>query len=159
MELSIPNYVKEAFHKFRHPTPTRKQDAFHPWVQTIYGKHQQLVDNPPTLPQLSKLERKLIQKSRICLNYSRALDDTILIALKSIGNMQSKPTQATKVKVHYLLDYLSTHPTFVVSYKVSDMILQVDSDASYLVEAGTKSRAEGYYYLSFHKFPKLEAFF
>ena len=35
------------------------------------------------------------------------------------------------------------------------MILHVDSDASYLVEPGAKSRIGGYYYLSSHKFPKL----
>ena len=69
--------------------------------------------------------------------------------------MQSTPTQATKNKVHHRLDYLSTHPTFVVTYKASDMILHVDSDASYLVEPGTKSRGGGYYYLSSHKFPKI----
>ena len=69
--------------------------------------------------------------------------------------MQSKPTQATKNKVHHLLDYLSTHPTFVVTYKASDMILPVDSNASYLVEPGENSRAGGCYYLSSHKFPKL----
>jgi len=69
--------------------------------------------------------------------------------------MQSKRTQTTKNKVHHLLDYLSTHPTFVVTYKASDMILHIYSDASYLVEPGAKSRAGGYYYLSSHKFPKL----
>ena len=35
------------------------------------------------------------------------------------------------------------------------MILHVDSDASYLVEPGAKSRVGGYYYLSSYKFPKL----
>ena len=128
----------------------------HPWVQKVYGKQQQLVDNPPQLPQLSKLETTLIQqKVGTFLYYARALDDTILTALNSIGTMQSKPTQATKDKVHHLLDYLSTHPTFTVTYKASDMILHVDSDASYLVEPGAKSRAGGYYYLSSYKLPKL----
>ena len=156
VELSMPNYVKEALHKFQHPKPTRKQHAPHPWVQNVYGKQQQLVDNPPQLPQLSKLETTLIQqKVGTFLYYARALDDTILTTLNSIGTMQSKPTQATKDKVHHLLDYLSTHPTFTVTYKASDMILHVDSDASYLVEPGAKGRAGGYYYLSSHKLPKL----
>ena len=89
----MPNYVKEALQKFQHPKPTRKQHAPHPWVQKIYGKHQQLVDNPPPLPQLSKLETKLIQqKVETFLYYTRVLDDTILMALNSIGIMQSKPT-------------------------------------------------------------------
>ena len=156
VELSMLNYVKEALHKFQHPKLTRTQHAPHPWVQKVYGKHQQLVDNPPPLPQPSKPETKLIQqKVGTFLYYARALDDTILTTLNSIGTMQSKPTQATKNKVHHRLYYLSTQPTFVVTYTVSDMILHVDSDASYLVEPGSKSRGGGYYYLSSHKFPKL----
>ena len=66
--------------------------------------------------------------------YTRALDNTILTTLNSIDTMQSKPTKATKNKVHHLLDYLSTHPIFVVTYKASGMILHEDSDDSYLGE-------------------------
>ena len=58
----MPNYTKGVWYKFQQPKPTRKQHAPHPWVQKIYGKQQQLVDNPPLLPQLSKLEIKLIQQ-------------------------------------------------------------------------------------------------
>ena len=84
----MPNYVKEALYKFQYPKPTRKQHAPHPWVQNVYGKQQQLVDNPPQLPQLSKLETTLIQqKVGTFLYYARALDDTILTALNSIGTM------------------------------------------------------------------------
>ena len=80
------------------------------------------------------------QKTNILYGYTytRALDGTILTALNSIGTMQSKSTQATKTKVHHLLDYLSTYPTFVVTYKASDMIIHVDIGASYLVESGAK---------------------
>ena len=70
--------------------------------------------------------------------------------------MQSKQTKVTKNKVHHLLDYLSTHPTFVVTYKASGMILHEDSDDSYLGEPWAKCRAGGYYYLSSHKFQKLK---
>ena len=89
VELSIPNYVKEVLHKSQHPKPTRTQHAPHPWVQNVYGKHQQLVDNPPPLPQLSKFETKLIQqKVGTFLYYACAHDDTILTALNSIGTIK-----------------------------------------------------------------------
>ena len=47
-----------------------------------------------------------------------------------------------------MLDYLDTHPSAKVRYKKSDMVLHVDSDATYLVAPGSKSRLAGYYYLS-----------
>ena len=44
-----------------------------------------------------------------------------------------------------LLDYLATFPNAKVQYKASDMILNVDSDAAYLVVPHAKSRIAGYY--------------
>ena len=141
----MPNYVKEVLHKFQHPKPIGKQHTPHPWVQFFNGEQQQFVDNPSLLPPLSKLETKLIQqKVGTFLYHTRALDDTILTSLYFIGTMQSKSTHATKNKAHHLLHYPSTHPTFVVTYKASDTILHVDSDASYLIEPGAKSWAGSY---------------
>ena len=53
--------------------------------------------------------------------------------------MHSKPIKDTLHKVNHLVDYLATNPNYEVTYKVSNMILHVDSDAAYLVEPGAKS--------------------
>ena len=42
-----------------------------------------------------------------------------------------------------------------MTYKASNMILHVDSDAAYLIESVSKSRAGGYFYFSNHINPTL----
>jgi len=46
------------------------------------------------------------------------------------------------------LNYCATHPNATVRFHASDMILHVESDASYLSEPKARSRAAGYHYLS-----------
>ena len=152
----MPNYVKHALHKFQHSPPTRKQQAPHPWIPKVFGKQTQLVNEPIPSPPLSKHSTARIQKIvGTFLYYTRTIDGTMLVALNSISTMQYKPTQDTLRKVNHLLDYLATHPDYEVTYKSSNMILRVDSDAVYLVEPGAKSRAGGYFYFSNHINPKL----
>jgi hypothetical protein len=47
-----------------------------------------------------------------------------------------------------LLNYCASHPDAVIRYSKSDMILYVESDASYLSESKARSRCAGYHYLS-----------
>ena len=47
-----------------------------------------------------------------------------------------------------LLDYLATQEDAVLSYHASDMVLAVHSDASYLSEPKSRSRAGGHFFLS-----------
>jgi hypothetical protein len=51
-------------------------------------------------------------------------------------------------KTKQLLDYVATHPDAILSFKASDMILAVHSDASYLSEAQARSRAGGHFFCS-----------
>ena len=46
-----------------------------------------------------------------------------------------------------LLDYATTYPNAEVSFKKSDMILKIYSDASYLSEYGARSRVGGYFFM------------
>ena len=47
-----------------------------------------------------------------------------------------------------LLDYLATRPDTAIRYHASDIILEFDTDASYLSEPGGKSFAAAYYYMT-----------
>jgi hypothetical protein len=47
-----------------------------------------------------------------------------------------------------LLNYCATHPDATVRYVASDMVLHIESDASYLTATKARSRAAGYHYLS-----------
>jgi hypothetical protein len=49
-----------------------------------------------------------------------------------------------------LMNYLRTYPNGVIRYYTSDMILKITSDAAYLVQPKTRSRAAAYYHLGWH---------
>ncbi len=49
------------------------------------------------------------------------------------------------LKCKQLLDYLATHPDATVRFHSSEMILNIHSDASYLSETNTHSRACGHF--------------
>jgi hypothetical protein len=71
----------------------------------------------------------------------------MLTALNEIASQQAKPTEKTKQAVHHLLDYATTQPLAIVRFLASDMVLEIDSDAAYLVMPGAKSRIAGYFQL------------
>jgi hypothetical protein len=50
--------------------------------------------------------------------------------------------------VNHLLDYCAMHPIAITRFHASDMVLHVESDASYLSEPNAKSRYAGYQYMS-----------
>lgn len=45
-----------------------------------------------------------------------------------------------------MVNYSSTFPEAIITYDASDMILHIQSDASYLSEPKAKSRGGGYFY-------------
>lgn len=49
-----------------------------------------------------------------------------------------------------LLNYAASHPDAQIQYRASDMVLWVDSDASYLSETKLRSTCAGYHFLSDH---------
>ena len=83
-----------------------------------------------------------------CLYYARAIDGSILPALNEISTIQAQPTMNTLRKCRRVLDYLHSHQHAYIRYRASDMQLQVDSDAAYLVLPKAKSRVAGYYHLT-----------
>ena len=82
------------------------------------------------------------------LYYARAVDCTMLPALNTLAEQQSSPTKNTEAAITHFLDYAATNPSAIIHYKASDMILHIDSDASYLSEPRARSRTGGHYYLS-----------
>ena len=81
------------------------------------------------------------------LYYARAIDGTILTAINDIGTQQAKPTKNTQVKIERFLNYAATYPHVKLRFHASDMILQVDSDATYLVLHKSRSRIADYFRL------------
>ena len=95
----------------------------------------------------TKEEEKFIQQIiGTLLYYARALDLTLLVALSALTSMQAKATKYTLELVNWLLDYVATNPNAILTYKKSDMILAVHSNASYLSKSEARSRVGGHFY-------------
>jgi hypothetical protein len=52
--------------------------------------------------------------------------------LNDISKEQTKATEKTQAATNQMLDYLATRPDATIGYHTSDMILHIQSDASYL---------------------------
>ena len=72
---------------------------------------------------------------------------TVLMALSTIAMSQAKPTELRMGRCVQLLDYLATHSDAKIRYYSSDMIMNIHSDASYLSESKTRSRAYGHFFM------------
>ena len=120
----------------------------HEWTAPVYGARQQFAAKDNT-PALNIRDVKRVQEVLgTFLYYGRAVDCTILADVGSIATHQSNATQMTLRAITQLLHYAATHPDAVVGFKASDMVLHVESDASYLSETKARSRVAGYHYLS-----------
>ena len=153
VDISMPGYVKKALQRFDHDSPTKPQDAPHPWTKPNYGAKQQMteIDTSPSLDH-SGIKR-LQEVIGTLLYYGRAIDNTMLVALGTLASQQTKATEATGEALTQLLDYAATHPEAIVRYTASGMILHIHSDASYLSESEARSRAGGFFYMSNHYDP------
>ena len=144
----MPNYVTKTLAKFQHPTPKRAQYAPHQWTRPNYGAAKQLAtpfDTSPPIPE--EIKRRIQNKLGTFIYYARSVDCTMLPVLITIAEQQSSPTKNNEAAITQFLDYVATNPSTIILYKYSDMILQIDSDVSYLSEPQALSLAGGDYYL------------
>ena len=149
VHLSMPVYVHEAAKRFKHLLPKKPQHQPHPHVATNYGSKVQYAAAPDDSNILSDKEKKYIQQVLgTFLYYGRAVDGTMLVPLSAIASEQATPTERTLNKVHQFLDYALTNPDAILTYRASDMVLAVHSDASYLIEPNARSRAGGHFFMS-----------
>ena len=72
----------------------------------------------------------------------------MLTTLSSIASKQAEPTKETISNIHFFLDYAATHQDAIITYRASDMVLVVHSNASYLSEHKAQSRAGGHFFMS-----------
>ena len=145
----MPGYVEKALARFKHSKTKKIQDQPHKHTIPVYGATVQYAKEKDTSQPLDKNGKKRVQQViGTFLYYGRAVDGTMLPALSAIAADQAEPTQSTMKKVDMLLDYAASHPDAIVTYRASNMILAVHSDASYLSEPKARSRAGGHFFLS-----------
>ena len=149
VHVSMPGYVEKALTRFNHPKPKKPQHQPHPHQPIVYGAKTQTATPEDDSPKLNKEQKKYVQEvTGVFLYYARAVDSTMLVALSSIAAEQGNPTENTMKKVKQFLDYAATNPEATVTYRASNMVLAIHSDASYLSEPKARSRAGGHFFLS-----------
>ena len=82
------------------------------------------------------------------LYYGRAVDGTMLTALSAIASEQASPIENTIRKTRTFMNYVATHPDAILTYRKSDILLAVHSDALYLSKPKARSRAVGHFFLA-----------
>ena len=149
VHLSMPNYVTEALARFKHSIPNAPQNQPHKHTMPTYGAKIQYAKQEIDARKLSKEEKRFVQQVLgTFLFYARAVDSTMLTALSAIASEQADPTELTMEKVKLFLDYAASNPDAILTYRASDMVLAIHSDASYLSESKARSRAGGHFFMS-----------
>ena len=69
----------------------------------------------------------------------------MLPSLNTLSEQQWIPTKNMEATINHFLDYAATNPPAIIQYKASDMVLYIDSDASYLSEPRSRIRTGGHY--------------
>jgi hypothetical protein len=120
-----------------------------PGTRVQYGIQRPL---PSDLTPLLPMERIRRVQSVVgyFLYYARAVDPTMLVRMGQISTRQAQATEAVEDECAYFLHYVATYPNAHILYRASDMIYKVVSDASYLSELFSRSRAGGAHFFGFH---------
>jgi hypothetical protein len=148
VHLSMKPYPNKSLRQFNNVVPTKRQHSPYPHVEPKYGAKQQFAEYHESEP-VGDEEKKHIQKvNGILIWYGSGVDGTILTPLSAIAAKQSNPTVHTTQQSQQLLDYLAMQEPAVLTYRKSDMVLAVHSDASYLNEEEARSHAGGHHFLS-----------
>ena len=78
----------------------------------------------------------------------RAVNNKLLVALSAIIAQQAAATGDTVAAIDQLLDYVATYPNDVIIFRKSDMILAAHTDAVFINESISRSRAGAHIFLS-----------
>jgi hypothetical protein len=149
VDISMPEYITAVMHKYQHPTPKKPENAPHKSIPINYGLKQQMTQAPSTASPLSADRKKNLQQIiGSILYYTRAVDNTMLMALSALASAQAHATEDTAKALVHFLNYCTTHPDATIRYLASDMVLHVHSDASYLSEPQARSRAGGHFFMA-----------
>ena len=146
---SMDECIETALREFKHDTP--KQHFFAPSKVKCpdYGAKVQYVHVDTTKKLNAEQVQPYVQKVVVgkFLFMTRAIDNTLLHALNDIACAVTKGMEATLKATEHVLNYIASNPR-TPRYQASNMILQVDSDATYLVCSEACSQAGGFHYLS-----------
>ena len=91
----MPDYIPEALKRFKREKPKIWQGSPHQHTVPNYGAKQKFTETDSNELVLGKESKKIQQVLVTFLYYARAVDPTILVALRDITSEQEYPTRAT----------------------------------------------------------------
>ena len=89
----MPGYVCTALNAFQHKPPKQPQESPYPSTQPVYRKNNQMLSEKAPVEELDEYNQKRLNKIVGKLLYhARSVDPTMLISLRSLAAVQTKPT-------------------------------------------------------------------
>ena len=148
VDISMPGYIKKLLQKYKHKMPLKPQHCPYTPAPKQYGAEAQALIPTDISTKLSNEEIKEMQRivGRI-LYYAWVVDITVLMALISIASEKMQGTTNTMAKAKQLLEYLETHPDATIRFRALDMVLNIHSNASYLLKMKAHSCACGHFFM------------
>jgi hypothetical protein len=144
--LSMPGYIEKALIRFQ-MTDTRKASSPAIYTPPEYGAKIHFDEVEDDTPITAEEKTRIQQIVGVLLFYARAVDPTMLCAVNKLASHQADPSATTVTQANRILQYAAKYPDATILLKASDMQLRCHSDASYLSEANSRSRAGGILYL------------
>jgi hypothetical protein len=144
--LSMPGYIDKALARFGiHDAKGANSPAV--YTPPKYGAHVQYEELDDTSPATPEAKTRLQEIVGVFLFYARAIDCTMLTTVNKLASKQANPTEDVVAAAHRLMQYAARFPNASVEIRPSNMQLMCHSDASYLSEANSRSRAGGFLFL------------
>ena len=146
----MDGYITNVCAQYKHPDPKQPKHSPHLHREIVYGAKQQYANNYiDTTPPLDAASVKYCQVViGSLLYYGRAVNNKLLMTLSAIGACQASATENTRTEINKLLNHCATYPNDGITYRASNMVLAAHSDASFLTEPKSRSRAGGHIFLS-----------
>ena len=139
LRIDIPNGVRKTL-KALNFTPTGKPRTPMMYVPPTYSKDDQYEVQDTSPPATSAEQHYLQQAVGYFRWYAPAVDVTLITPISRLASQQANPTQNTMKALQRFLNYAYHHPNASITYRPSDMILWIHSDASHHSESGSRSR-------------------
>ena len=144
----MAGYIQKTLIKFQHPTPQNLEDSTLKVYPKEYGEKAQFTKEEDGTPELSAASIRILQQRiGILLFYGRSVDMTLMVALSTLASGQGYGIETMARAMILLSNYCATHPEPVIRYKKSDIIIEIQSDASYLYNPKVHSRAGRHFFL------------
>ncbi len=145
----MPGDVTRALTRFQHPPPVKSQDQPYLHAKPNYGAKTQHATAEDTTPPLDKAGKKFIQEvCEVFLFLAYRVDGGLLPALSALAYQQANPTEQLLALCKQFLDYMASQDKAVLTYKASDMVLVIRSNASYLSKPKACSSVGGHVFMA-----------